>query len=232
MIKNLLIGGLFLTLVAYFGFNEEYRSKYKDNQEEIQKLEDTVQQLDSLNYSKDYQLELLRDSMNEAKDKIDSIESLKNKIYTKYDSLKSGIDTVSVDSLAEYIISNFKGKEYRLLNLEDNQNVFMAFTDTTVRDIVRGDIEKNELEEENSLLNSQVNAQQGLIKLQSSYIDTLQSQNEVQANIINKQRKVIVLTKEDLKELRKENDRLHRRAKIITYTAVGGTVIAIALVLI
>jgi len=230
MFKNILIGALFGVFVLYYAVNTNYQNKYAEESKKVKNLRESIVKLDSVYISKQGRIDYLKDSIFSINNDLDKLSKEKEKIQNKYDNLKNGLDTVSIDSLAKYIINNYKGNTYKILDFEE-EGIFMSFTDTTVRDIVYKDLERNELIEEKNRLVSKSEMQEELIKLQSKQIDICSDQKEVQKEKINKLVNIVDIKEEENLQLKEENSRLHKKAKILTYVTTTGVVVATVIIL-
>ena len=230
MFKNILIGALFGVFVLYYAVNTNYQNKYAEESKKVKNLRESIVKLDSVYISKQGRIDYLKDSIFSINNDLDKLSKEKEKIQNKYDNLKNGFDTVSIDSLAKYIINNYKGNTYKILDFEE-EGIFMSFTDTTVRDIVYKDLERNELIEEKNRLVSKSEMQEELIKLQSKQIDICSDQKEVQKEKINKLVNIVDIKEEENLQLKEENSRLHKKAKILTYVTTTGVVVATVIIL-
>jgi len=231
MFKNILIGALFGVFVIYYATDTNYKAKYNNEVEKVNNLKDTIVKLDSAYKQKQYKIDSLNDSIDILSSNIDELEHERNIIYSKYNSLREGLDSVSIDSLAKYIISNFKGNNFKINKFED-KGILIAFSDTTVRDIVSKDLDRKELKEENESLNNTINRQSSLISLQYRSIGLCNDQKDIQAEQIENLKEINTIYEGDIEALQAEAERLHKRIRVITYISATGVAVAVALVII
>lgn len=153
----------------------------------------------------------------------------KQEIEKKYDSLKSGVDNLPVESLAEYIIDHYAGDNYELLGIdfvEDDSSVYIAFQDVTVRDIATTHIDYRRQEEVIDNMEGQINQLAKIKDTQAEKIGNLEDINDNLELQIDRLKESNEHYKEMFIEYEQEAIR-QRRLKVLGFSvaAVEGLVI-------
>ena len=141
-IKNLLVGIIVLGSVMFGIIQYNNHQEDKVNQNRINQLENKVSIYENYIQSADSAIFALKEDKAKATKQVDKYKQLwfnerneRIQIENKYDSLKTGVDSLSLDSLAKYIVNNYAGTGYKIERISDT--IYIAFKDTTVRDIVK-----------------------------------------------------------------------------------------------
>lgn len=178
------IAGLFLASTLVFAglwYNsdqlvDKYRSENKAKSELVDNYEDAIYSLDSA-YT------VAKSSKDSAANVAKHYKSLwlstvedKQEINKKYKQLKQGLEGLSLDSLAEYIVKHYAGESYKIQRLNDS--LFVAFQDTTVEDIVSKHIDYREAKEVVENQDKQISHLDSLQKAKSSEVLYLESMND------------------------------------------------------
>lgn len=115
----------------------------------------------------------------------------KEDITAKYDSLKQEVDSLPIDSLAQYIINHYAGDNYELLDVgfvKGDSSIYIAFQEITTRDIVDKHIDYREQKEVIANQENQIQILEKLNGIKDNEIVTLKDRNgnlELQVEKLN-----------------------------------------------
>lgn len=139
MFKNILTG-ICITVIVLLGYLYKTESNSKNLIEiDRNKYKRMSEYSDSLLQSRNEQLSQDSTYIMELESKLIGLEYSKNKIRKELTELKASIDTISIDSIGTYIITNFEGDDYFIHKVNDS--TYISIQEVTGRDIVKRDTE-------------------------------------------------------------------------------------------
>jgi len=230
-IKNLLVGIIVLGSVM-FGITQ-YNNHQEDkvNQNKIEQLEDKVAIYEDYIQSADSAIFALEDEKAEVSKQVDRYKHLwlnerdeRIQIENKYDSLKTGVDSLSLDSLAKYIVTNYVGTGYKIERISDT--IYIAFQDTTVRDIVKKHVDYKKRGEVIDNLDNQVEFLDSVNSKLSKELMITESINDSLEYKIDTLEAINVNYK-DLYEQYQDEATRQEKYKIVSYIVNGVQMLAI-----
>lgn len=224
-ITNLLIGVILIGCISFGIFKYNSITIDKSNKDKMDKLERQIEFQRSYIQTADSTIFALQDEKEEEAEKAKRYRRLwkyesdkADSIENAYDDIQKDIDSLSLDSLAKYIIDNYAGKHYKIEKVSDT--VYMAFEDTTIRDVAkthvdyekRGEIIDNKdnqiefLDSLQSKLSKELLITEGINHSLTVKVDTLESINTNYSELLDETQK------EAIRE---------RKLKIVSYVVNG-----------
>jgi len=222
------LAGICLIGVVVFSSLWFTAEEHSDIQEQvIEEYQDSIKSLDSKYNKADSLANLYADSASYYRKEKDNYKGQRDYIYDKYKDLKSDIDTITTDSLAEYIINNFAGNDYKIYKAD--KDTYVALLDTTVRDIVLKDLERKECEEIKDNLSKELLSADSLIYMQSKQL----GMKENKLNILEDKYKISQSIIDEINsnyETLKEEYKGYKRKVVIREVVAGGIVVALIII--
>lgn len=232
MIKDIIIGILLVAVAGLGGLYENTKYKLENSDIDLDKYKVALHKADSsvtkITEDRNNAYYILDSLIYEYRIKLTNSNKKAESMEAKYNDLINNLTGVSNDSIAKYIVENFAGSTYKLQKINDT--LFIAFEDTTARDIVLHHLECEKQSELLKLAKNDISSKDSIIKLQSKKIavadtsyDNLKTKYLELSNEMEECSNVIV-------ELDGELDR-QRKFKLVGFITSGGLFVLLLIAL-
>ncbi len=165
-----------------------------DRQDKQALQEKNINLKDSIEFQQD-SINMLEEAYTKESDRSDSLseeverykklwwleKEAKEEIAAKYDSLKAEVDSMPIDSIAQYIVDHYAGDNYELLDVGfvgGDSSIYIAFQDITAKDIVDTHIDYRERGEIIDNQQNQIQHLKSINRLREDEIATLTRRND------------------------------------------------------
>lgn len=230
------VAALIFVAIMWHGDRQDKQALQGENvnlKDSIEYQQDSINELDSA-----YTVEINKsDSLAKRAKKFEKLwwleKEAKKGIKSKYDSLKAEVDSMSIDSLAQYIVDHYAGDNYELLDVgfvEGDSSIYVAFQDITAKDIVDTHIDYRERGEIIDNQGNQIEYLKNIKGIREDEIATLTKRNdnlELQVEKINRVKNMY----RDLASEYEEEAIKQRNRKLVGYGVAIAEGIAILILL-
>lgn len=227
-----LFAGIAIAIVASVSFNyiSDINDRINTSERQNELYKSNIEYLDSLYSNQKDSIDIYNEKIDNKNEIIKGLEAYKDSIDNVYENDSSDLDSMSVDSLVSYIINNFKGKQYDIINT-DSSTLFIAFTDTTVRDVVGKDLERKYLLDKEVFYNDKIDSQEDIINYQLVKMSKLQEQLHIRKKQVDNLKVQSSIKQDFIDELQRELNKSNKKAKILEYVTYGTTGLALIAVI-
>lgn len=227
-----LFAGIAIAIVASVSFNyiSDINDRINTSERQNELYKSNIEYLDSLYSNQKDSIDIYNEKIDNKNEIIKGLEAYKDSIDNVYENDSSDLDSMSVDSLVSYIINNFKGKQYDIINT-DSSTLFIAFTDTTIRDVVGKDLERKYLLDKEVFYNDKIDSQEDIINYQLVKMSKLQEQLHIRKKQVDNLKTQSSIKQDFIDELQRELNKSNKKAKILEYVTYGTTGLALIAVI-
>lgn len=227
-----LFAGVAIAIVASVSFNyiSDINDRINTSERQNELYKSNIEYLDSLYSNQKDSIDIYNEKIDNKNKIIKGLEAYKDSIDNVYENDSSDLDSMSVDSLVSYIINNFKGKQYDIINT-DSSTLFIAFTDTTIRDVVGKDLERKYLLDKEVFYNDKIDSQEDIINYQLVKMSKLQEQLHIRKKQVDNLKVQSSIKQDFIDELQRELNKSNKKAKILEYVTYGTTGLALIAVI-